>query len=318
MIALILLILPFFLLIGLGFSAGRWRRLPEEGLAWMQWFLIYLALPALFFRLMAQAPLHDLANGRFVFGTTLSTYTIFAVAVSFAVLWGRQSLDRAGMMGIAASYSNIGYMGPGLTLAVLGPEAAVPTALIIVCDNALLFALLPLFLAMSQSKQARPWVVVLDVARKILLHPFNLAALLGLMVAAFQLPVPVVVDQVLKNLQAAAAPSALFLLGVTLALRPKPKIHASLGGLLLLKLIVHPALVGVVLLGMGGVSLLWVQTAVLMAALPPALNVFVMARQAGVFDQEASSLILIGTLASVGTLLLWLLLLQATTGLVPL
>ena len=46
----------------------------------------------------------------------------------------------------------------------------------------------------------------------------------------------------------------------------------------------------------------WVATAVLMAALPPALNVFVLARQYDAWVEPASGSVLLGTLLSVATL----------------
>ena len=50
------LVAPFFGLILLGFVIGRYKRLPAEGLAWLQFFLIYVALPPLFSRLIADKP----------------------------------------------------------------------------------------------------------------------------------------------------------------------------------------------------------------------------------------------------------------------
>ena len=52
----------------------------------------------------------------------------------------------------------------------------------------------------------------------------------------------------------------------------------------------------------------WTATAVLMAALPQALNVFVLANQYRVYVERASTCVLIGTALSAGTvtLLLWL------------
>lgn len=51
-----------------------------------------------------------------------------------------------------------------------------------------------------------------------------------------------------------------------------------------------------------------VYTAILMAALPPALNVYVFAQQYDTWVEQASSSVLFGTLASVGTLtvVMWL------------
>jgi malonate transporter len=56
----------------------------------------------------------------------------------------------------------------------------------------------------------------------------------------------------------------------------------------------------------------WAITAVLMASLPPALNVFVIARQFDTWIEPASVAVLIGTFASVVTLttVMWLI----TTG----
>jgi predicted permease len=59
---------------------------------------------------------------------------------------------------------------------------------------------------------------------------------------------------------------------------------------------------------LGPFAEIWVYTGVLMAALPPALNVFVFARQYDVWVEQASSAVLFGTLISVATLtsVMWL------------
>jgi len=70
LIGLFNLLAPFFGLIGLGFFCGKVVRQPEAGLAWMQFFLIYVALPCLFYRLIADKPLDELANWPFIAATT--------------------------------------------------------------------------------------------------------------------------------------------------------------------------------------------------------------------------------------------------------
>jgi predicted permease len=67
------------------------------------------------------------------------------------------------------------------------------------------------------------------------------------------------------------------------------------------KLLIHPLIAWVILSLVGGFDPLWVYTAVLMAALPTALNVFVMAKQYGVYEQQSSSIILVTTIASTVT-----------------
>jgi hypothetical protein len=53
------------------------------------------------------------------------------------------------LAGLAGGYGNIGYMGPGLALAMLGSKAAAPTALMFCCDSIFLFSIVPLLIALS-------------------------------------------------------------------------------------------------------------------------------------------------------------------------
>jgi predicted permease len=78
--------------------------------------------------------------------------------------------------------------------------------------------------------------------------------------------------------------------------------------LVLIKLVVHPIVALLLLTALGPFDPNWVKTAVLMAALPPALNVFVLARQYESWVEPASGSVLLGTLVSVATLtsVMWL------------
>jgi predicted permease len=90
-------------------------------------------------------------------------------------------------------------------------------------------------------------------------------------------------------------------MGVTLALRPLKRIPTEIAPIALLKLIIHPTLCYVTLSLVGNFDPVWVFSAVLLAALPTATNVFVIAQQYGVWVQRASASILITTCLSVLT-----------------
>ncbi|MCV0425231.1 MAG: AEC family transporter, partial [Roseibium sp.] len=113
----------------------------------------------------------------------------------------------------------------------------------------------------------------------------------------------------------AAAPCALFAMGVSMSLRPIGRIPLELPLVLSVKLVLHPILVFLLLSWLGGFDPNWVATAVLMSCLPPATNVFVIAQQYGVYVQRASSFVLIGTAISLVTVtgFIW----AITTGLLP-
>ena len=299
---------PFFGLILLGFACGRLMKIPEAGLGWMNFFIVYVALPPLFFKLIGATPIEELTNWRFIATTTFCTYLAFTLSFGVGLVAARGDLREATIQGLFGAYSNIGYMGPGLTLGALGAGSSVPTALIFVFDSMLLFTLLPFLMALGGGARVRFWATVRHVAGGILTHPFNIATFCGVAAAAFHWQPPPALDTMLTLLKNAAAPVALFTLGVTVALRPLVRVPLEMPFHLVIKLLVHPLLVFVALSLVGGFDRVWILTATLMAALPPALNVFVLARQYDTYVERASSGVLVGTLVSIVTVtaLLWL------------
>ena len=191
--------------------------------------------------------------------------------------------------------------GQGLTLAAFGPASVVPTALIFVFDSTFFFTIVPVLMAFAGSRVMNMRQTLKLVAVRVCTHPFNVATALAVLAAAFHWQPPASIGKMLTILQGAAAPCALFVMGVTVAQRPLKRISGEMPVLLLLKLVLHPLLVWVLLSAVGDFGPVWTFTGVLMAALPPALNIFVMANQYGVYVERASGIILIGTVASVVT-----------------
>lgn len=313
-VGLLDLIAPFFGLIAIGYICAKIVKLPKGGLAWMQFFIIYVTLPCLFFRLIADKPLEELANWPYVMATTLATYCVFALAFA-AGMWHTRDMPQAVMQGVAGSYSNIGYMGPPLILAALGPAASAPVVLIFVFDNLLLFTLIPLLMAIAGVEKKSALATVSDVVRKVVTHPFNLATVVGVVFSYYSLSLPTALDTMTLWFANAAAPAALFFLGVTVALSPAGRPPPEVPALVFIKLVVHPLLIWVLLSAVGDFDPLWVYAAIIMAALPPAMNIFVISTQYNVGVERASACVLVGTIVSVFTLtgFLWMI----KTGMLP-
>ena len=296
------LALPFFGLIFLGFACGKLKQIPDTGLAWMNFFLIYVALPCLFYRMLAQTPLEQLNNPPFIAGTDARDRAAFALA--FVIGWavpaqhGRGDDRRA-----CRRLRQYRLHGAGAGARDARRRPRVPVALIFCFDTLLLFSLVPFLMALADPRHESSRATALEVVKRIVLHPFIIATALGVASAAIHFEPPVALDRLMQFLQNAAAPCALFTLGVTVALRP---IAAACRGRcrspIAVKLILHPVLVLVLLSLLGPFDPTWVYTAVLMAALPPALNVFIMARQYDTWVAQASGSVLFGTLVSVVTL----------------
>ncbi len=295
------LIIPYFGLIAVGFVTARLNRTPIEGLAWLNIFIVYLALPALFIKILATTPVEELTRWDFIFTNLAVTFAIVAITFCLGLLRSRGDVRVAMIQSLAGGYGNIGYMGPGLAILVFGEQAAVPIALIFCFENILHFTLAPSVMAMGGEGKRRLSAVVLDVVAKIVFHPFIIATAIGVSIAVIGATPPEPVEQLIAYLAQAAAPCALFAMGVTLSLRPLKRIPVSLAYIVPLKLIVHPALMYVALTTFGPFDPVWTLTAVLLAALPTATNVFVLAQQYGVWAERASATILITTTLSVAT-----------------
>jgi malonate transporter len=309
------LVLPFFGLIFLGFLVARLTRQPIEALGWMNTFILYVALPALFFQLLAKTPVAELTEWRYIFGCVFTTYVIFSLMFVASVIASRGEIAQSTIKALAAAYGNIGYMGPGLALLAFGEQAAVPVALIFCFENILHFTIAPMMMALAGSERQPPGQLALGVVKKIALHPFIIATAVGVAAAALEFTPPMPVERLLDYLSRAAAPCALFAMGVTLALRPLKRIPVEMAPIAVLKLIVHPVLCYVVLSWVGDFSRIWLFSAVLLASLPTATNVFVIAQQYGVWVERASASLLITTSLSVVTVtsLLYLI----TSGILP-
>ena len=296
------LALPFFGLMLAGAVAARLFHIEERTGDRLNILVLYFALPAMIYRTVANAPFEQLLNWQFILATSLSTLAIFAAAFVFAV-WGlRVRIHVAGLQASAASYGNVGYMGLILSVVAFGEAAAIPAVLIFCFDMLIQSILVPLAGAIgTTAKGASKAELGGNVARSVLLHPFLVAAVLGAISAAIELQLPTALDTFLEMMARAAAPAALFALGITLARRRFAGINPEFPVIVGLKLFAHPVIVLAALGLIGGFDPLWISVAVLMAALPTAATVYVFAEQYDAWLEGASSSILVTTLISAVT-----------------
>ncbi len=215
------------------------------------------------------------------------------------------------MQGLAAAYGNIGYMGPGLALLAFGEPAAVPVALVFCFENMLHFTVAPALMALGGGEKQPPLRIAAGVLWKIVTHPFIVATAAGFAAAFAGFEPPLALQRLIDYLAQAAAPCALFAMGVTLALRPMKRVPVEIGYIVPAKLLLLPAVMYLVLGLAGNFDPVWVFTAMLLAALPTATNVFVIGQQYGVWQERASATILITTVLSVATVTILLYLVKS-------
>lgn len=300
-------VFPLFALILIGYVSGRKRLLGAGAVDSLNKFVVWMALPALLFQAMAQITWEQINQPGYVAASALAIAVVFGV--SYAMDRQRRGrLADASIEGLAASYSNAGFMGIPLCLMVFGPEGLPPVIIATLLTACVLFAfsivLIEIDLLGSPS--------VLGTTRKVLLsllrNPLVAAPLLGIMVAALEWKLPYAVLQFTTLLGAAASPCALVTIGLFLAQGEPAERHGTVWRIVLLKLFLHPLIAFVLVRWVFDMPLLWANTAVLLAALPVGTGPFMLAK---LYEREpatTSRAILISTvlsLATVSVLVAW-------------
>lgn len=305
MAAIFDLALPFFGLVALGVAAARIWAVGDRGLEWLNIFLIWFALPALIFLVVAAAPFEKLIDWPYVAATSSATITAFLLV--FVISWRLLgfAFKVAVLQGTAGSYGNVGYMGLPLAVAFFGPEAAVPAALVFCFDCTVQFTLTAFLatLGHERNEEAHWGEIALKIAKQVFGHPFIVATILGGIASAFAFKAPGALGTILTMLMNSAGPVALFALGVTVGARQFGGIGREMPLVAGMKTLVQPALAFVALsLFVPEIDPLWRDVALMMAALPTASNAFILASQYKAYIEGSSTAVLITTIISAITI----------------
>ncbi len=298
MVEIFLRTLPFFVIIGLGYWAGRTRFFTEEATAYLTKFVFFFALSAMLFRFAATLPFAEIFNGRLIIGYLIGTLAVYALASLVAWIRGLD-IPTAAVEAQCAAIGNVGFLGLPM-LAMLLSEAAIGPVMLILAVDLVVFSSLIVIL-INGGRDGKLTVKTLRlIGVGLLKNPMIVSISAGLIWSALQIPVPGPMNDFLTILGGAATPGALFAIGASLAGKSAERVQIA-GWLSFCKLIVHPACVAVALLWLVPVDTFSATVAIAAAALPVAGNVYMLAAHYGVAPHRASAAILLSTAASILT-----------------
>jgi predicted permease len=315
-------LLAIFAVVALGYAVGRLRWLggddPARVLANAAF---YLFVPALLLRTTARI---DLAH--IPWRTAVAFFAPVLLLLLAIYGWqrhwnrrGRLPVAAPSVRAISATFGNTVQVGIPMAAALFG-ETGLAIHVAIVSLHALtlltvLTVLVELDLARHRGAGGaeRPPLArtVARTLRSTIVHPVVLPVLAGLALNLAGWPLPTLADEILHTLSLAVVPLCLVLIGMSLAYYG---VHGAARGAVLLsvvKLGVLPALVLVVAHWGFGLNGLPLAVVVMMAALPVGSNALIFSQRYEALEAEASSAILLSTVAFAATAPLWLAVLQA-------
>ncbi|MEO6972002.1 MAG: AEC family transporter [Rhodoferax sp.] len=309
MLRILLVTFPFFALVLAGYVAARRRMLPLEAIPGLNSFVLYFALPCLLYRFGSTTPLGQLLDAPLFFTYLLCALIMVGFVVA-ASLNRRIGWNDAAFGALVAAFPNTGFMGVPLLVALLGAAAAGPVIVTLVVDLVITSSLCIALSRLDGADQHGVAKATRNALLGMLANPMPWSILLGGLASAVHLVLPTPVMQTLGLLADAASPVALFTIGAVLA---RSQMLAKVHGhppiplrdylpVAFAKLILHPLLV--LLVGAGAIALglpldrFALTVIVLVAALPSASNVAMLAERFGADNGRIARIILVSTAAA--------------------
>ncbi len=295
---------PFFALVLCGYVAARTRLLPLDAVPGLNMFVLYFALPCMLYRFGSATPAAQLFNPVIALLWLLAAALIVAATAGWARRQGGSWPDAA-MGALVAAFPNSGFMGVPLILALLGAGAVGPVMATLLVD---LVVTTSLCIGLSQwgaAGEHGPAKAVGRALQGVLRNPMPWSILLGALAGALGFALWAPLGKTVQLLADAASPVALFTIGAVLArsqMRPATTAGQAaprdVGVLAVTKLLLHPLLVwtmGTLAVRAGALDTSALTPLVLVAALPAASNVSLLAERFGADNGRVARVILWST-----------------------
>ena len=309
MLDILLVTFPFFALVLCGYVAARKRMLPFDAIAGLNTFVLFFALPCMLYRFGASTPIAELLDG-----SAVAVYVTCALALVAFVVWSSRNArigwNDASFGALVAAFPNTGFMGVPLLVALLGAQAAGPAILTIMIDMVITSSLCIALSRLDGADEHGVEKAARNALRAMALNPMPWAIVLGGTASALQLVPIQPVAQTIGLLADAASPVALFTIGAVLARSQfvaaqeehEPMPWGDFVPVALIKLLAHPLLVwgaGSIAIALGlPLGRFALTVMVLVAALPSASNVALLAERFGADTGRIARIILLTTAAA--------------------
>lgn len=261
-------------IIGLGVLLAHLGVLALDSQAVLARLAFFVASPALMLTVVGEADVAELFSRTLVAsaGAVLLAALLYAVVARF--VW-RRSGPHVVIGTMSAVYVNAGNLGLPIAAYVLGDAALIAPMLLMQ-----LLVMQPLALGILDALVAPAGFSLRRAALTPFANPISIASMFGVVLATTGWVLPAPVQDPLELIAGMAVPSMLLAYGVSLRLGPRGGQGTSaleMGFITVVKLVAQPAvayLLGRFALGLEGTPLLAVTV---VAALPAAQNIFVIA-----------------------------------------
>lgn len=298
---------PIYLVMALGFAAGRLGVFSRADFRVLGSFVAKFALPALVFTALSQRPVGEIVDARYLVAYGSASLLVMLAGMGVGWFWQRKSLTLCALSGLGMASSNSGYIGYPIAVLVCGAApAAVGLALCMLVENMMIIPL-ALVLADSGAAEEGAWHrILLGALAQFLRNPLFLGILAGFVVALLGIPVSEPLARSINLLAMSSTALSLFVIGGSLVGLQVAGMRRDATAIALGKLVLHPLAVGVLvfLLPPGDPML---KVAAVVFAGVPMLSIYPILAQKYGFESLCAATLLLATVVSFASIsvLLW-------------
>lgn len=293
-------VVSIFAIMLVGYLAGHWKLLPATTSEVLSRFVFSISLPALAFGHLSRTAVAEFFNWSFLgtLGGGMFLVFVLSCAVSRLVFTGTQTAMV--LHGLTAMHSSTAYIGLPLVLTVFGEGALAPGIIGAVITGAVFTPLAIVLIELDRERlgEKNLWTPLVAVITR----PPILAVVGGLVVSASGLVPPNPLVRFCELLGGAFVPCALFAAGFFVAGCRVRGASLEIGWLVSVKLLLHPLITWGLAYYVFELPKVLLAIAVVQAALPSGVPVFVLAQQYKTFMLRSSAAIALSTTLSVLTL----------------
>lgn len=306
MLEILQIVLPVFIVIGAGYLAVRIRFFANNDVDSLMRFVQTFAVPCLLFMAMVKLDLASVFKPQLLISYYLGSVVCFVLGMVGARWFFNRRPGEAVVIGFGAMFSNTVLLGLPIMERAYGAASTEPNLAIIAIHVPFCYLLgitsMELFRADGRALHKTAVIVV----KSIFSNAMVIGLFLGLAVNLLALPLTEPVTIALNMIARSALPAALFGLGGVLVRYSMTERLGEIAMVSVIRLIVHPGIAYTMSHFVFGLSEEFVRSAVVAAAMAPGANAYIFANMYDRAKGTAASVVLIGTVASIFSVSLWL------------
>jgi predicted permease/RimJ/RimL family protein N-acetyltransferase len=173
------LTIPVFVVIALGWIAARRGIVPEAAAGGLNAYVFNFGVPCLVVGTLGRQPFGELIDWSFLGAWLVAGLTVFALSALLTRVLFAERAGELAVMGQGAAIGNIGFLGLPLLLEAFGPAGAAPLAAALVVDLILIIPLSILILEAQSGGAGSGASKAVAAIKGALINPFLLSILAG-------------------------------------------------------------------------------------------------------------------------------------------